>query len=184
MPLPSAPKTRSRASAEPALDLAIANETDAGIPDARIRAAVEAVVAGQDDYRNVAISIAVVDDRTIQGLNQQFLEHDYETDVLSFVLEDEPPRLEGEIIVSRDTAERCAADAGWSGEDELLLYVIHGALHLVGHRDKAPNEAAAMIAGEARALDALGIVRSPRDVRWRRESMDAAAPHLQESAPS
>ena len=43
--------------------------------------------------------------------------------MLSFVLDDEPPQLEGEIIVSADTAEREAAEAGWSAADELLLYV-------------------------------------------------------------
>lgn len=174
MPTPTAPNRRPQSAERPALDVAIANETDSVIAEDRIRAAIEAVVAGQDDYLEVAVSVAIVDDPTIHELNQQFLEHDYETDVLSFVLEDDAPRLEGEIIVSRDTAERCAREAGWTTSDELLLYVIHGALHLVGHRDKSPDEAAAMIAGEARALDALGIVRSPSDGRWRHSPVEAA----------
>ena len=44
--------------------------------------------------------------------------------------------LEGEILVSRETADRVALTLPWSGDDELLLYVIHGTLHLVGLDDR------------------------------------------------
>ena len=68
-----------------------------------------------------------MDDRTIQQLNRQYLDHDEPTDVLSFLLEREAERLEGEIVVSRDTAACSAPAYGWTPADELLLYVIHGA---------------------------------------------------------
>jgi probable rRNA maturation factor len=43
--------------------------------------------------------------------------------------------LEGELVVSTETAIREAPAHGWSPEDELLLYVVHGLLHLCGYDD-------------------------------------------------
>jgi len=100
------------------------------------------------------LSIAVVGDERMHELNRQFLGHDYPTDVLSFLLGSDPEQksLEGEIIVSSDYAAREAARFGWPADDELLLYVIHGCLHLVGHDDKSPVTKRAMRQAEARYL--------------------------------
>lgn len=145
--------------------ISLTNETDTALDVALIERAVRWAL---DDmpYDEATVSIAVVDDETIHKLNRQFLAHDYPTDVLSFTLEDDPPRLEGEIIVSVDTARQNAAEAGWSADDELLLYVIHGTLHLAGYLDKSPEDFAEMRAAEAAVLARLGIRRSPTDARW------------------
>ncbi len=42
------------------------------------------------------------------------------------------------MIVGAQTALRAAPQYGWPPHDELLLYVIHGTLHLVGHDDASP----------------------------------------------
>lgn len=144
----------------------VTNETDVKVDGDRLEAAVRAALADLGS-RQASISVAVVDDEAMHDLNRRFLQHDYPTDVLSFTLEDDPRRLEGEIIVSRDTAERMAAEAGWAADDELLLYVVHGALHLAGHRDQSPAAEAAMRAAEAAVLDRLGVIRSAGDSRWR-----------------
>jgi probable rRNA maturation factor len=134
------------------------------IDQPRLVAAVRSVLA-ESSFRSATVSVAVVDDPTIHALNRQFLQHDYPTDVLSFVLEDDGRQLQGELIVSADTAARNAVDYGWSTADELLLYLVHGSLHLVGHRDQEPAEIAAMRQAEAAHLKQLGIVvpveRSP-----------------------
>jgi probable rRNA maturation factor len=59
-------------------------------------------------------------------------------------LEAQEDHLEGEIVVSRQTADRVAAEQAWSADDELLLYVIHGMLHLVGFDDHSEADIAAM----------------------------------------
>lgn len=82
-----------------------------------------------------ALSIAVVDDETIHRMNVESLNHDYPTDVLSFLYEHRGEHLEGEIIVSSDTALSRAEEFEMKPASELLLYVIHGALHLVGYED-------------------------------------------------
>jgi probable rRNA maturation factor len=126
------------------------------IPAERLRDAVAAVLAGE--RRSAAtISVAVVDDPTIHQLNRRFLAHDYPTDVLSFVLEDSADGLEGEIIVSADTAMASAPRYNWPADNELLLYVIHGTLHLVGYDDHEPADVALMRAAESRYLAQLGL---------------------------
>lgn len=109
-----------------------------------------------------AVSIAIVDDAEIHRLNKQFLAHDFPTDVLSFVLDRVGERLEGEVIASAQTAVRAAGEYGWQPADELLLYVIHGTLHLVGYDDLDDEAREAMRAAERRHLAAFDLV--PRGI--------------------
>ena len=123
-------------------EIAIANEQSSlEFDPAHLQAAVEKILADAGLNR-ATISIAVVDDPTMHNLNRQFLSHDYPTDVLSFVLEQDEEHLDGEIIASADYAIRSAGEYHWPAEHELLLYVIHGTLHLIGHDDldDAPRE--------------------------------------------
>jgi probable rRNA maturation factor len=139
------------------LTVEIANmQTSVDFDGARMRQAAEAILrdAGVHSAR---LSLAVVDDGTIHELNRRFLKHDYPTDVLSFLLERDGDRLEGEVIVSADTAKRVSAEYSWPAADELLLYVIHGTLHLVGHNDTSPGDRDAMRGEERRYLVQFGL---------------------------
>ena len=89
--------------------------------------------------RKALISVAVVDDETMSRLNWQYLRHRGPADVLSFLLEDGDV-LEGEVIVGAETA-LARARYGWPPRDELLLYVVHGTLHLVGYDDRSRESA-------------------------------------------
>jgi probable rRNA maturation factor len=113
-------------------------------------------VLQDSDFSSAAISLAIVDDETIRELNRRHLKHDYPTDVLSFVLSDDGSHLEGEVIVSADTANSNASEHGTSAAEEQLLYIVHGMLHLVGYRDKSADDARAMRVAEARYLQQLG----------------------------
>ena len=147
---------------EPGLRILIANEQSTlDVDESQLQAAVRAVFRDSG-----TVSIAVVDDPAIHEINRQYLQHDYPTDVLSFVLEDREPYLEGELVVSADTASRNASEYDWPADSELLLYAIHGALHLVGHRDKQPEEIAVMHAAEASILRELGITMPTKQTRW------------------
>jgi probable rRNA maturation factor len=113
-------------------------------------------------FSSAAISLAVVDDETIHELNRRHLEHDWPTDVLSFVLEDDGDHLEGEVILSADTAATAAEELGNSAAEEQLLYVIHGMLHLVGYDDKSEAAAEEMRSAESRYLRQFGAELSRR----------------------
>ena len=140
--------------------IAIANQqTLLRVDRARIRRAVRAVAAGEIAAR-AAISVAVVNDAAIGALNERFLHHRGPTDVISFVLQEEDGVLEGEVVVSAETARRAAPRYGWSAEDELLLYVIHGALHLAGYDDAAPAQRKIMRSREETYLQRVGVSRT------------------------
>jgi probable rRNA maturation factor len=131
-------------------------QTSVPVDRQRLVSAVSSVLGGEG-VAAATISVAVIDDAAIHELNRQFLAHDEPTDVLSFVLERQDDFLEGEIVVSGDTACRSAAEFGWPAADELLLYVIHGALHLAGYDDLDPASQLVMRDRERHYLDKFGL---------------------------
>ena len=138
------------------------------VEEDRVRSIVKMILTDAD-IANAEISIAVVDDPTIHELNRRHLDHDYATDVLSFLLERHSDSLEGEIVVSGEMAFSAAGDYGWSSEEELLLYVIHGSLHLVGYDDQTPAARNQMRIEERRWLLEMGI--APNDSLSSREHL-------------
>lgn len=171
----SASAETSESESEPAeqkYHIFVANEQHVlAINESLLTQAVLSVL--QDSlYQSATISVAVVDDAAIHALNVQFLEHDYPTDVLSFVLEQTAEQLEGELIVSVETADREAELVGWSPHDELVLYVLHGVLHLVGYGDKNGQELQEMLQAEMKYLQQLQIALPQDRSRWQ-DSGDA-----------
>lgn len=116
------------------------------------------------------ISIAIVDNPTMHELNRQYLGHDYETDVLSFLLESSGgddqatgiPRgtgktIDGEIIVSSEYAAKLAPEFGWNPTEEMMLYIVHGLLHLCGYDDLTDEELPVMRQREREILALIGL---------------------------
>lgn len=103
----------------------------------------------------VVLSVVVVDDAAIQEVNARMLGHDWPTDVITFPWS-EQPHLEGELMLSVETARREAAARGHEAADELALYAVHGVLHLLGHDDEKPAGRRRMRAAERRWLRRLG----------------------------
>ena len=138
------------------IDVAV-RQTTLHIDEGRLRNVAVAILADAG-IETASLSIALVDDREIHQLNLRYLAHDETTDVLSFLLERGPGRLEGEVVASAEMALAKAADYGWPAGDELLLYVIHGILHLVGHDDTSDATEAAMRRAESRFLEFAGVM--------------------------
>lgn len=109
------------------------------------------------------LSIALVDDPTIRELNLKYLDHDWETDVISFVLDEDDDSLTGQLIVSTDTATRVAAQIDSTAAAELALYVAHGTLHLVGFDDVTEELATEMQAAEKSYLQKFSIPCTNRE---------------------
>lgn len=141
------------------LKVEIADEQEAHVVAYdRLITAVKQIL-GDAGYTAGEVSIAIVDDEAMHKLNRQYLQHDYPTDVLSFVLEEDETRLIGQLIVSADYAAREAPTFGWTTDDELLLYTVHGALHLVGYDDLEPDLKAEMREQETAYLARFGLTR-------------------------
>lgn len=103
------------------------------------------------------VDVVFVDDARLASMHAEFLGDPSETDVITFDLGvDDGPGPDAELYVSVDRARRVAAERGVSVERELALYVVHGALHLVGFDDKEDSERARMREAERTVLSALG----------------------------
>jgi probable rRNA maturation factor len=139
------------------IEIALNNQqTRVDIDPQRLVAAAQKILE-QLGRPRCQLSIAVVDNDAIHELNRQYLQHDYATDVLSFLLEDDEQQLDGEVIVSAEMAADQCHRFGWSEADELLLYVIHGVLHLVGFDDQDDAARAEMRAAERKFLAQFGL---------------------------
>lgn len=111
----------------------------------------------------VHLSLVLTDHETVRRLNRSYLDHDYNTDVLSFSLRDEAlPRptetdekaVEGEVYVDLDTAAERHDEFNTSFEQEAYRYVIHGVLHLMGYDDATESGQKTMRQKENQYLDA------------------------------
>lgn len=100
------------------------------------------------------IGYLFVDDEKILEVNNQFLGHDYYTDIITFdYCEDKT--ISGDIYISVDTVFTNADKYGRPYDEELHRVIIHGILHLCGINDKGPGEREIMEAAEDKALAML-----------------------------
>ena len=91
------------------------------------------------------LSILLADDKKMRKLNKQYRGQNRTTDVLSFPQNgdgQEGPNsyLLGDVVISTDTASRQSAQHGLSLEEELVLLLIHGILHLIGYDHEYSDE--------------------------------------------
>jgi probable rRNA maturation factor len=132
-----------------------------GVTVARIRAAARAAAAYAGNP-HTELSVIVVGDAVMRELNRTYAGVLGTTDVLAFDLSDGPASetsdeaVSGEVIVNASVAATEAAKRRRDAQDELLLYVTHGVLHLGGYRDHTAREKRAMRQAEAAVTAALG----------------------------
>ena len=93
-----------------------------------------------------------VNDEKILEINNEYLGHDYYTDVITFDY-DEDDVVNGDIVISLDTVRTNAELFDKAFEDELYRVIIHGILHLCGLNDKGPGEREIMEKAENKALE-------------------------------
>ena len=93
-------------------------------------------------------------DEYLLGINKQFLNHDYYTDIISFDLSEQKGHLIGDIYISVDRVKENAKTHGNIYMHELLRVIFHGALHFCGYKDKKPTDVKLMRAMEDKWLKA------------------------------
>lgn len=109
------------------------------------------VVAATHNRKVGEIGYMFVNDEKILEVNNEYLGHDYYTDVITFDY-CEGNILNGDIVISLDTVRSNAEKFGKTYEDELFRVIIHGVLHLCGINDKGPGEREIMEENENKAL--------------------------------
>lgn len=111
-------------------------------------------VAREHGKRVGALTYVFCDDEYILATNNQFLGHDYYTDIITFDYSNSH-RISGDMVISLDTVRSNAEQLGVDYQGELLRVIIHGVLHLCGINDKGPGEREIMERHENEALAML-----------------------------
>jgi probable rRNA maturation factor len=143
----------------------------------------EHVLAAERAPADAEMSVVFVDEATITDLNEQFLDGEGPTDVLSFPLEEEipvgrypdeggrgpgvdhdgpePPMAIGDVVVCPVVARRQADARGIPLDDEIALLVVHGTLHLFGYDHAEAEEAVRMQQRERELLESFSTGAAP-----------------------
>lgn len=79
-------------------------------------------------------------DEFLLKINQDFLQHDYYTDIITFPLSQKLKPVEAEIYISLDRIKQNAKENNTTSANELVRVVSHGALHLCGFKDKSKKD--------------------------------------------
>jgi rRNA maturation RNase YbeY len=101
------------------------------------------------------LSIVFCSDDYLLELNRQFLQHDYYTDILTFLMSERGAPVEGELYISVDRVRDNARALGVPTLQELRRVIIHGALHLCGYKDKLKKDQGLIRQKEDRYLQLL-----------------------------
>ncbi len=130
----------------------------------RAIAAALAVLDGQaaqflDGCPPGELSLVFLTDPALAQIHADFMDDPSATDVITFE-GDRSAGLAGEICVSVDTAHSYAETNGRDFATELMLYVVHGWLHLAGYDDLQPAKKRRMRAAEKRALALLQAAKA------------------------
>lgn len=112
-------------------------------------------IVAQAEMRLGDLSVVFCSDPYILDVNQQYLGHDYYTDIITFDY-CEGDLLSGDLIISVDTVRANAKEYGAASfDEELHRVIIHGVLHLIGFDDHTPEDQAEMRRQENAALALL-----------------------------
>jgi probable rRNA maturation factor len=131
----------------------------------RLKEAASKTLAHENVTGRVELTIAITGDDQIHALNRQYRGVDSPTDVLAFgqataaarvaAMPGAPAYL-GDVIISYPRADMQATSGGHSAMDELLLLVVHGVLHLLGHDHATRGQKRKMWAAQGLILGELG----------------------------
>lgn len=159
----------AREGSAEAYRIAISDEQQAMQVDHAWLQQIAGSVLQEEGVETAQISVALVEDPAIHEVNRRYLQHDYPTDVISFLLNDAPAQagpaapagkaasIDGEVVISAETAARTAGELGCPPMHELALYLVHGLLHLCGYDDQTDADRTRMRGREQSHLQKFGI---------------------------
>jgi len=140
------------------MEILINNNQDVLVDDELLLKVARTALACEHVEDDVELSIALVDEDEIRGLNAHYRGKDSVTDVLSFETEEEEPgtseypHLLGDVVICPSAAARQAEEYGQTFEQEMALLLTHGILHLLGYDHQDDTEAKIMEGHEKEIL--------------------------------
>lgn len=111
----------------------------------KIRKFLERVILAEN-RRPGDLSIIFTGDAQLLEINKKFLGHDYYTDVISFVTNEDGKTVSGEVYISVDTVRENSVIYRVPEDEEIIRVMIHGLLHICGYSDEADDDRKLMAA--------------------------------------
>jgi len=105
----------------------------------KVRQWIKDTIAAEG-YKLDELSYVFCSDDYLLSINQQYLDHDTYTDIVTFDNSETPGTIVGDIFISIDRIRENALKFNQTFIDELHRVIIHGTLHLLGYKDKKPAE--------------------------------------------
>jgi rRNA maturation RNase YbeY len=99
------------------------------------------------------MNVVFMSDDELLEINQEFLKHDYYTDIITFNYSESPDLVEPELYISVDRVKENAVERNIPFKDELFRVIIHGSLHLCGYDDYSDTLKSAMQVVEDKYLN-------------------------------
>ena len=100
-------------------------------------------VAKQEGKKILELSYVFCSDDYLLQINQEYLNHDTLTDIVTFDNSEDPKKIEGDIFISIDRVKE-NGEKLCTSETELERVMVHGLLHLLGYKDKKKEDKALM----------------------------------------
>jgi rRNA maturation RNase YbeY len=96
-------------------------------------------VAKQEGKKILELTYVFCSDEYLLQINQEYLNHDTLTDIVTFDNSEDPKKIEGDIFISIERVMENGNKLGTS-ETELKRVMVHGLLHLLGYKDKKKED--------------------------------------------
>lgn len=110
----------------------------------------------EEDFLLGKLQYTFLNDEELHQINMNFLNHDTYTDIITFDY-NQGFYIIGEIFISLDRVEENSKTNQVSFQEELHRILVHGLLHLLGYKDKSPNEKSIMTSKEDYYLSLLPL---------------------------
>jgi probable rRNA maturation factor len=121
------------------MNLAIANRQRTKKINTRLLKQIAGELFAELKIVEADLGIALVSAKEMATVNWQFLQHEGATDVITFDHDSTRTKLHGELFICVDVAMAQAKEFKSSWQSELVRYVVHGVLHLLGYDDLKPE---------------------------------------------
>ena len=125
----------------------------------KVRKWLETVVSAHSGTIDF-VQYVFCDDQYLLALNQEHLDHDTMTDIITFRYQEHPNPIESDIYISVERVMENADNFGVAFENELYRVMVHGILHLLGFKDKTAAAAKEMREKENEALKLFSSVNT------------------------
>lgn len=117
-----------------------------------------ALTIREEEFKRIAeLNVVFCSDEYLLAMNQQYLEHDTLTDIITFDNSDDEDTIAGDIFISVERVQENAQKFGVPVQHELHRVIIHGVLHLCGYYDKTCEDKQQMTEREDYYLHKKGL---------------------------